>query len=146
MPQRWSLLGSCPLVRREAVIWKELWWGLGEREACQLNHSIDWLNLLVPMLSGQLFHFQVEWEAKLVLRMGKCADNKDEVQVDVTEYALLFGMWFMQQISGFGNTNCDLKSCQSNSSSIVAPALDIILWIGPNNVGPGTQTNIYISK
>eukprot|EP00095_Tigriopus_kingsejongensis_P009811 maker-scaffold239_size242058-snap-gene-0.15 protein:Tk09811 transcript:maker-scaffold239_size242058-snap-gene-0.15-mRNA-1 annotation:"j domain-containing protein" len=64
-----TTLGTFPLVGSELKAWTSFCESL-QSDVRSLNRSIDNYNLMVPMLNGQMFHYDLERETLKVLEQG----------------------------------------------------------------------------
>jgi len=80
-------LGPQPWTKNQLSEWERTLCSLKTSEVLNLNKSIDKYNLVVPMLRGQMFHFQLEKEVKKVIenfKKGKVREKKSESQPKIT--------------------------------------------------------------
>ena len=61
-------VGPPPLGKRETEIWDAVLNALADGDVRSVNRNIDKYNLVVPMMHGQMFHFDLAREADKVLR------------------------------------------------------------------------------
>jgi len=63
-------LGPGPLNQTKLDKWNAFYTRLERHQVTDLNRRIDKFNLIVPMLNGQMFHFNLEAEARDIMESG----------------------------------------------------------------------------
>ena len=76
-------LGPPPFGRQELHTWDTVLAALAGGDVASVNRNIDKYNLVVPMMNGQMFHFDLAKEAAKVLQDYDPSEDKEEKKESV---------------------------------------------------------------